>query len=109
MILDKEVRMSLSTMQRLGEQVHLLRRRQRLSQKALADAVGASPTTISNLEQGKLGTLHIDHLVALAQQLGVTTDYLLGIEEPARAEPPAAATTAQTTKRQQPRKAASVG
>jgi len=71
--------MGLSTMQRLGEQVHLLRRRQRLSQKALADAVSASPTTISNLEQGKLGTIHIDHLVALAQQLGVTTDYLLGV------------------------------
>ena len=106
--------MSVSTMQRLGEQVHLLRRRQRLSQKALADAVGASPTTISNLEQGKLGTIHIDHLVALAQQLGVTTDSLLGVD----AEAPAPATRAQAqdataaqplTKRQRTRTAAPVG
>ena len=98
--------MSLSTMQRLGEQVHLLRRRQRLSQKALADAVGASPTTISNLEQGKLGTIHIDHLVALAQQLGVSTDYLLGVtgqegDERRTTEPPA--------QRPRSRKAAAVG
>ena len=104
--------MSLSTMERLGEQVHLLRRRQRLSQKALADAVGASPTTISNLEQGKLGTIHIDHLVALAQQLGVTTDYLLGVG----AEAPApetrtqaqAGTAATPAKRPRTRKAAPV-
>ena len=105
--------MSLSTMQRLGEQVHLLRRRQRLSQKALADAVGASPTTISNLEQGKLGTIHIDHLVALAQQLGVTTDSLLGMNAEAPASAPQArtqeATAPQPAKRPRPRKAASVG
>jgi transcriptional regulator with XRE-family HTH domain len=98
--------MSLSTMQRLGEQVHLLRRRQRLSQKALADAVGASPTTISNLEQGKLGTIHIDHLVALAQQLGVSIDYLLGMARPEGEE---RRTTEPPAKRSRPRKAASVG
>jgi transcriptional regulator with XRE-family HTH domain len=97
--------MSLSTMQRLGEQVHLLRRRQRLSQKALADAVGASPTTISNLEQGKLGTIHIDHLVALAQQLGVSIDSLLGM---ARVEGEERRTTEPPAKRQRPRKAAPV-
>jgi transcriptional regulator with XRE-family HTH domain len=103
--------MSLSTMERLGEQVHLLRRRQRLSQKALADAVGASPTTISNLEQGKLGTIHIDHLVALAQQLGVTTDYLLGVEVEAPPRRPRAqeAPVSPSAKRPRPRKAASVG
>ena len=44
--------------------------------KRSRDVVGASPTTISNLEQGKLGTIHIDHLVALAHHLNVSTDYL---------------------------------
>ncbi|HEY5871254.1 MAG TPA: helix-turn-helix transcriptional regulator [Candidatus Tectomicrobia bacterium] len=94
-------------MQELGERVHVLRRRQRLSQKALADVVGASPTTISNLEQGKLGTIHIDHLVALAHHLNVSTDYLLGLSASDEGTVPmvkATPTALQPTKkRQRPR------
>ena len=68
-----------TTMRQLGERVHMLRRRLRLSQKELADAIGASPTTVSNLEQGKLSTLHLSHLIGLARVLHMSTDRLLGL------------------------------
>jgi len=78
---------ALPLMQGLGERVHQMRRRLHMSQKALADQIGASPTTISNLEQGKLSTIHTAHLVALARALACTTDYLLMGTEPACDKP----------------------
>ena len=66
-------------MRDLGEQVQCLRRRRGLSQKALAVQMGASPVTLSHLERGKLHNLHLDHLVALALALEVSTDCLLGM------------------------------
>jgi transcriptional regulator with XRE-family HTH domain len=71
-------------MRTLAERVHLLRRRQRYSQAELAELADMSPTTLSNIEQAKAPTITVEHLVALAQQLGTSPGYLLGMEPPAR-------------------------
>src|SRR5712691_11550167 len=70
--------MSREVMAGFGEKVHMLRRRKRLSQIALAARIHASQSTICNIERGKMAGLSLDHLLALATTLNVTTDYLLG-------------------------------
>jgi transcriptional regulator with XRE-family HTH domain len=70
--------MSREIMRELGLRVGLLRRRKHLSQQELAARVAASPTTISNIEQGKMTGLHLDHLVGLAQVLETSPNDLLG-------------------------------
>lgn len=64
----------------LAERVHLLRRRLRLSQSALAKRAGMSPTTLSNIEQAKMPTITVEHLVALAEVLNTSPNCLLGVE-----------------------------
>jgi transcriptional regulator with XRE-family HTH domain len=64
----------------LAERVHLLRRRVRLSQSALAKRAGMSPTTLSNIEQAKIPTITVEHLVALAEVLNTSPNCLLGVE-----------------------------
>src|SRR5689334_18050716 len=64
----------------LGERVHLLRRRLRLSQLELAKRAGMSPTTLSNIEQAKMPTITVEHLVALGRVLNASPDCLLGVE-----------------------------
>jgi transcriptional regulator with XRE-family HTH domain len=68
----------------LGERVHVLRRRERYSQAAIAKMADMSPTTLSNLEQAKAPNITLEHLVNLAKIFGTTPDYLLGMERPAR-------------------------
>jgi transcriptional regulator with XRE-family HTH domain len=70
--------MSNAMMRELGLRVGMLRRRKHLSQERLASLVAASPTTISNIEQGKLNGLHLDHLVGLALALETSPNDLLG-------------------------------
>lgn len=78
--------MSKDVMRQLGEKVGLLRRRKRLSQKMLAAAIQSSPTTVSNIEQGKLSGLHLDHLLGLARALEVSPNDLLGWPEERKPE-----------------------
>ena len=71
-------------MRAIGERVLLLRRRDGLSQHALAAKAGVDVMTISRLESGKKKRLEIEPLSRLAQALGVTTDHLLGLDAPKR-------------------------
>ena len=85
-------------MQALGERVLVLRRRMDLSQHGLADKAGVDVMTISRLERGDKKRLEVEPLARLAHALGVTTDYLLGVNTPPTQRP-----------RPRTRKAASVG
>jgi len=103
-------------MQTMAERVHLLRRRERYSQAEIAKQAEMSPTTLSNIEQAKAPTITVEHLVALAQVLGTSPDYLLGMEPPSRriprqAEPGERREDDPTPpqKRPRPRKTAPVG
>jgi len=64
----------------LGERIRRHRVRLRMTQGELGDLVGLSTNWISAIEAG-----HADpkasRLKALAQELGVSTDYLLGLDD----------------------------
>ena len=60
----------------LGARIALLRRRSKLSQKALAQVVGISPSTVGMYEQERR-VPPVELLVQFAEIFGVSTDFLL--------------------------------
>src|SRR5262245_25987110 len=64
----------------LGERIHLARRRSGLSQVELAARAAISPTTLNRVELGRQ-KLYAETLVTLAQILGVSVDYLVGMAD----------------------------
>lgn len=65
----------------LGERVLILRRRHRMSQHDLAKASGLNVNTLARIEQGIIKNPGGDGIAHLAQALGTTTDYLLGLSD----------------------------
>jgi transcriptional regulator with XRE-family HTH domain len=65
----------------LGERILILRRRQDMTQQQLAKEAGLNKNTIARLEQGNLKDLGGKLVAKLAQALGTSTDYLLGLTE----------------------------
>jgi transcriptional regulator with XRE-family HTH domain len=63
---------------KLGQNVLLLRRDQKLSQQKLANKTGISANTIARLERGDIQKIYSDNLNRLADALQVSSDYLLG-------------------------------
>ena len=78
----------------LGERVLIWRRRRNLTQQGLAEAVGVAKNTISRLEQGGITDLRGQVIARLAQVLGVSADYLLGLDTPEQ-DPPAEQATSK--------------
>lgn len=73
---------------KLGEKISTLRRKQGLSQEELAVRLNVTRQAVSKWETGT-SVPELETLVALAKIFGVTTDYLLSVEEvPERTEPP---------------------
>lgn len=73
-------------MKKIGERIAALRRAANLTQYDLAARLGLSFQAVSNWERGE-SMPDLGNLLALAELLGVSTDYLLGGAEPApRAE-----------------------
>jgi transcriptional regulator with XRE-family HTH domain len=67
-----------------GERLAVLRRRQGLTQSAVASQAGISPNTLARVERGKVQMLRGDTVALLADTLDTTTDYLLGrVQNPA--------------------------
>src|SRR5215475_6083226 len=94
----------------LGERVRRRRMALGLNQTAFAETVGIPVPTLSSIEHGHQ-SIYVERAVHLAQALGVSTDYLLGLtddpmkpSEKLTQEPPAP----QPTKRPRRRTAASV-
>lgn len=71
----------------LGKRVLLTRRDRKLTQVQLARAIGLSSNTLARLERGEVQYLRADYVARLAQVLGVTTDYLLGLRDDEAGEP----------------------
>jgi len=68
--------------QTIGDRVRRARQRQKLGQRELAKQVGLSSATLNYLEMGHTPNPRVNTIIALAEALGVTTDYLLlGREE----------------------------
>jgi transcriptional regulator with XRE-family HTH domain len=97
----------------LGERILILRRRQDLTQRELAQAAELNTNTIARLEQGNLKDLGGHSIAKLARALNTTTDYLLGLREDEQPDPQPAtrepAREAQPAQRPRPRKPAPVG
>ena len=83
----------------LGQRIRRLRKGHGLSQVALARRLEASTNAINLLEQDRISDPHWQRLIAIAEILGVSLDYLAGrTDDPT---PP--------QKRPRPRQAAPVG
>lgn len=68
--------------------VKKLRKARGEQQKELAEAIGATQATISDIENGRK-TTSFDRLAAICQHYNVSADYLLGlIDEPRTLIPP---------------------
>ena len=68
-----------------GERLSEARRRAGFSQQQLADKLGVSQRTVAHWERAKVA-LRADQLVALAHLLGVSADFLIGLEVPKQRE-----------------------
>lgn len=66
---------------RLGEKILKLRTQRGWTQTELAERAGISQTIISRLEKHQRHNVNADVLKRLAQALGCTTDYLVGMHE----------------------------
>jgi transcriptional regulator with XRE-family HTH domain len=86
-------------MQTLGKRIVAAREQMGWSQRELVRVSGVGQNNLSVLEQGKKSGVRADTVVRLAEALGVSADYLLGL-----ADDPTPPTT-----RPRPRKAAPVG
>ena len=70
----------------IGERVMLSRRRRALSQRGLAARAQMSPTALNRLERG-LQSVSAERLATLARILGVSADYLLGLNQEVQSAP----------------------
>ena len=62
----------------LGNRIKQARERIGITQEELADSIGVSRTTIARYELGEIEP-KLRNLVALAERLAVSADYLLGV------------------------------
>ena len=63
-----------------GERVHLIRRRRKMTQQALGDAVGVTKATIFRVEKGDFADVKGQTIARMAKTLNVSADYLLGLK-----------------------------
>jgi transcriptional regulator with XRE-family HTH domain len=66
-----------------GERLALIRKRRKMTQRQLAERIGCQPSDIHRLESGLVRDPHMSRLVALAQALQVSTDWLSGLRDTA--------------------------
>lgn len=71
---------------RFGNNVHMSRRDQGIKQDELADAAGVSRAYITNIEAGRGDNVGVAVIFRIAEKLGVTVPYLLGLDESALGE-----------------------
>ena len=96
-------------MAQLSERLRQLRKQRGLTQKDLEAQSGVPQNTISRIEIGGVQEISTKTLIGLARALQVSTDCLLGLDEPEREEATAPDTTPPTRpKARRPRQAAPV-
>ena len=88
----------------IGERVMLIRRRRGLTQQELATRAHMSKTALNRFENG-LQSVYVERLATLVRILGVSADYLLGLQEEGKQT---TAPVHPTVTRQRSRKAAPV-
>ena len=74
-------------MKDLGKRIRQARMTAGFTQEHVAESVGVSRTAVTRWETGEIEP-KLDHLAALAQLFGVTSDHLLGLEPGSPELPP---------------------
>jgi transcriptional regulator with XRE-family HTH domain len=74
----------------VGERLHTLRRRAGQTLRELGAQAEVNYVTLSKIERGKMPQVSADIVARVAVALGVSTDYLLGVQEDTQAAPSAA-------------------
>ena len=92
-------------MAQLSDRLRQLRKQRGLTQKDLEARSGIPQNTISRIEIGGVQEISTKTLIGLARALQVTTDCLLGLDEPEVNAPEATPPAKPTAKRQRPRTA----
>ena len=87
--------------EQVGERLHALRRRRGQTLRELGAQADVNYVTLSKIERGKMPQVSADIVARVAVALGVSTDYLLGIDHTTTAPQ-------STAKRQRTRTAAPV-
>jgi transcriptional regulator with XRE-family HTH domain len=64
--------------ERMGERIHIARRRKGLTTEALAQRAGTARATISRLENARKPHISLDVIVRIADALEVSVDFLTG-------------------------------
>jgi transcriptional regulator with XRE-family HTH domain len=85
-------------MEGFGQRVITARSHQGWTRRELAKRAGLHEQHLANVERGHRHRIEADTIIKLAQALGCTTDYLMGLVD-----------TPMPQQRPRPRKAASVG
>jgi transcriptional regulator with XRE-family HTH domain len=70
----------------LGERVHLLRRRVGWTQRELGEFAKLNPNNVARIERADIKDPGGQVVARLAQALGTSTDYLLGLTETSEIE-----------------------
>jgi len=88
----------------VGERLHTLRRRAGQTLRELGAQAEVNYVTLSKIERGKMPQVSADIVARVAVALGVSTDYLLGVQEDTQAAPSAARPREDTHDAQSPAK-----
>jgi transcriptional regulator with XRE-family HTH domain len=92
-------------MQTIGERVKAAREQYGIKQAELARRLGCSVNALSMLEKDAITDPRASRIIGIAEALGVSADYLLGLQDTLGTVQPSAPAT---PKRPRPRKAAPV-
>lgn len=95
-------------METIGQRVRAARERRGMTQADLARRIQASINAINMLESGSISDPKSSRILAIAEVLGVTTDYLLGRTERTPETDATPTGPLLPTRRGRPRKAAAV-
>ena len=67
--------------EQVGERLHALRRRRGQTLRALGAQADVNYVTLSKIERGKMPQVSADIVARVAVALGVSADYLLGLQD----------------------------
>lgn len=67
--------------QRLNQRIKVLRQRQGMTLRELSKKAGVTEATISRWETGRIANMRRDKIAALAEALGTTPAYLMGLTD----------------------------
>ena len=84
-------------MPQLSDRLREIRKQRGLTQKELEACSGVPQNTISRIEIGSVQEISTRTLIGLARALQVSTDHLLGLDEPTVEEPTAPVATPKGT------------